>query len=183
MSKHKMVNGKLLQMNKSYGQLKNKQKSKIAEWMYQAYKKQVNEGISNEEALSLVLDKIDEAQIWVPDYEVEKKYNGSKNKFQRRLASENIPQHIYQMEALLDKATARLDALEAKIEEYKEIQSEIGRLEEYYTSQQWKDDFAMDEKGTFPKRLKRGVLSEDGIYNLLERNKEMMNWINTRSEE
>ena len=52
------------------------------------------------------------------------------------------------------------------------------KLEEYYTSQQWKDDFAMDEAGEFPDKLKRGVLSEDGIYNLLERNKEMMDWIN-----
>jgi len=28
--------------------------------------------------------------------------------------------------------------------------------------------------GKLPKRLKRGVLSEDGIYNMLERNKEIM---------
>ena len=52
------------------------------------------------------------------------------------------------------------------------------KLEDYYKSQQWKDDFAMDEAGEFPDKLKRGVLSEDGIYNLLERNKEMMDWIN-----
>ncbi|XME03554.1 hypothetical protein QYZ88_005075 [Lachnospiraceae bacterium C1.1] len=30
MSKHKMVNGKLLQMNKTYKDLKNRQKDKIA---------------------------------------------------------------------------------------------------------------------------------------------------------
>ena len=41
----------------------------------------------------------------------------------------------------------------------------------------------MDEEGAFPKELKRGVLSEDGIYNMLERNKEFMDWINTWSEE
>ena len=52
------------------------------------------------------------------------------------------------------------------------------KLEEYYTSQQWKDDFAMDEEGEFPDKLRRGVLSEDGIYIFLERNKEMMDWIN-----
>ena len=28
--------------------------------------------------------------------------------------------------------------------------------------------FTMDEEGKFPKRLKKGVLSEDGIYNMLE---------------
>jgi hypothetical protein len=82
------------------------------------------------------------------------------------------------MEAILDRATDRLDALEKKIKEYKELQSEIQKLEAYYTSQQWKDDFAADEAGEFPDKLKKGVLSEDGIYNLLERNKEMMDWIN-----
>ena len=30
----------------------------------------------------------------------------------------------------------------------------------------------MVEAGTFPDKLKRGVLSQDGIWNLLERNKE-----------
>jgi len=48
MSKHIKVDGKLLQVNKSYSQLKNKQKMKIADWMYEAYKKQVSESISNE---------------------------------------------------------------------------------------------------------------------------------------
>ena len=42
MSKHKMVDGRLLQMNKNYGQLKQKQKEKISEWMYQAYRKQTD---------------------------------------------------------------------------------------------------------------------------------------------
>ncbi|WP_081668408.1 DUF4298 domain-containing protein [Butyrivibrio sp. MC2013] len=30
----------------------------------------------------------------------------------------------------------------------------------------------------YEKRLKRGVLSEDGIYNMLERNKEIMKILN-----
>ena len=37
-----------------------------------------------------------------------------------------------------------------------------------------KDDLAADEAGDFPEKLKRGVLSEDGIWNVLERNKELM---------
>ena len=32
----------------------------------------------------------------------------------------------------------------------------------------------MDEAGEFPEKLKRGVLSEDGIWNMLERNKELL---------
>ena len=40
-------------------------------------------------------------------------------------------------------------------------------LSDYYSSQAWKRDYAADEAGLFPKDLKRGVLSEDGIYDLL----------------
>lgn len=42
-------------------------------------------------------------------------------------------------------------------------------LETYYTSPLWKKDFADDEAGLLPKSLKRGVLSEDGISDLLTR--------------
>lgn len=31
----------------------------------------------------------------------------------------------------------------------------------------------MDEAGKFPEKLKRGVLSQDGIWNILERNREL----------
>jgi len=174
MSKHKMVDGRLLQMNKSYGQLKTKQKERIAAWMYEAYKKQVSEGLSDEEALQLVFDRIEEAQIWIPDYEVEKRYRSKKVQFRNRLAGENVPQHIYQMEHILDTANQKMDALEQKIKEYEAYQAEIQKLQAYYESQQWKDDFAMDEAGKFPAKLKRGILSEDGIYNMLERNQELL---------
>ena len=52
------------------------------------------------------------------------------------------------------------------------LQSDIDRLESYYTGPMWKADFAMDEAGKLPDDLNRGVLSEDGIYNLLEQYKE-----------
>lgn len=45
----------------------------------------------------------------------------------------------------------------------------LRQLAEYYSSPAWKLDFAADEAGLLPKDLKRGVLSEDGIYNLLEK--------------
>lgn len=97
-------------------------------------------------------------------------------------APENVLQHIREMESILDEATQKMDALEKKIAEYEDFQSEIKKLEAYYTSQQWKDDHAMDEEGRFPKELKRGVLSEDGIWNLLERNKELTRRIGIAEE-
>ena len=48
------------------------------------------------------------------------------------------------------------------------LQSLIGELEAYYTSDEWKRDFEADEAGLLPKKLPRGVLSEDGLYELLE---------------
>ncbi len=49
------------------------------------------------------------------------------------------------------------------------LREKVKALEEYYESDLWKKDFADDEAGLLPKDLKRGVLSEDGIYNLLEK--------------
>jgi len=86
----------------------------------------------------------------------------------------DVPKHLYEMEAILDKAIRKMDALEKQIADYEDFQSEIRKLEEYYASRQWKDDYAMDEAGEFSGNLKRGVLSEDGIYNVLERNKELL---------
>ena len=74
----------------------------------------------------------------------------------------------------MEKATQKMDALEKKIEEYEAFQAEIRKLEAYYTSPQWKADFAADEAGQYPDKLKRGVLSEDGIWNMLERNRELL---------
>ena len=39
-------------------------------------------------------------------------------------------------------------------------------LDDYYTSGQWQRDYEADEAGMLPDDLKRGVLSEDGVFNL-----------------
>lgn len=48
------------------------------------------------------------------------------------------------------------------------------RLTAYYKSPDWRADFEADEAGLLPKDMPRGILSEDGIYNLLEMIKEMI---------
>ena len=47
------------------------------------------------------------------------------------------------------------------------LQEKYRILIEYYDSDLWMQDYQMDERGELPQDLKRGVLSEDGIYNLL----------------
>ena len=87
---------------------------------------------------------------------------------------ENAVKRITEMESILDETLRRMDSAEAAPEKLLEYQAEIKKLDEYYSSQDWKDDFALDEEGLLPRDLKRGVLSEDGIYDALERNKELM---------
>ena len=48
------------------------------------------------------------------------------------------------------------------------LDEQIRELELYYGSTEWKQDYAADEAGLLPPDLKRGVLSEDGIYNVLQ---------------
>ena len=77
------------------------------------------------------------------------------------------------MEEILDEATVLLDELDGKLQEYERFMPKIKKLEEYYTSKLWKDDLALDEAGKLPKDLKRGVLSQDGIYNILEKSQDV----------
>ncbi|WP_231488224.1 DUF4298 domain-containing protein [Prevotella sp. MA2016] len=48
----------------------------------------------------------------------------------------------------------------------KAVKEDVVELSKYYGSELWKQDFAADEAGILPSDLKRGVLSEDGIWNL-----------------
>ena len=75
------------------------------------------------------------------------------------------------MEQHLERASQAVMRLSAALDDYAEAQEAIRELSAYYGSDEWKQDFADDEQGRLPKDLKRGVLSEDGIWNLLEDNK------------
>lgn len=76
-------------------------------------------------------------------------------------------ERIRQMEQRLERSAAAVMALSAALDRYEEVQEDISELEAYYGSETWKQDFADDEAGLLPPDLKRGVLSEDGIWNLL----------------
>ena len=77
------------------------------------------------------------------------------------------------MERRLNQALAAVKRLDSALEKYEAAKEAIAALSEYYGSDLWKQDFAADEAGLLPKGLKRGVLSEDGIWNLLTDCKEL----------
>ena len=54
-----------------------------------------------------------------------------------------------------------------RIERIKRMEDYYDALREYMDSGLWLSDYEADERGELPKDLKRGVLSEDGLYNLL----------------
>ena len=91
---HKMVEGRLLQMDKKFSALKESQKTKIAEWFYEAYRKayiecgKIPSKRENAMILEYVFQKIDEAGIWIPNREIYVYYNRRKRKLQKRLEKE-----------------------------------------------------------------------------------------------
>ena len=74
---------------------------------------------------------------------------------------------IRYMEQLFDFALEAMKEVPMNQNVYVKTKEAIDILSEYYNSNHWKQDFADDESGFLPKDLKRGVLSEDGIWNLL----------------
>ena len=64
-------------------------------------------------------------------------------------------ERIRRMEACFDRLRERFDP------------EDLRKLKEYYENGQWLEDYERDERGEFPPDLKRGVLSQDGLYDLL----------------
>lgn len=80
---------------------------------------------------------------------------------------------IRQMERRLNRAQKAAQRLEAALDKWLATMDDIAALNKYYGSELWRQDLADDEAGLLPDGLKRGVLSEDGIWNLLAGSKEL----------
>ena len=80
---------------------------------------------------------------------------------------------ITQMEQRLERTTAAVKALEAALEQYQAVRDDLAALDAYLGSPEWHADRADDEARRLPEGLRRGVLSEDAVWNLLERNREL----------
>lgn len=76
-------------------------------------------------------------------------------------------ERITRFETMMEEAEALLRIHPRSAAQTERLRTLVRALETYYTGDDWKRDFADDEAGLLPKDLKRGVLSEDGIDNLL----------------
>lgn len=85
---------------------------------------------------------------------------------------------IKRYEKIFDKASKALKRYNEAAEKLDMLLPEIKTLISYYEGSEWKKDFEDDEKGKLPPDLKRGVLSEDGVYDLLGQFDEALKNIN-----
>lgn len=86
-------------------------------------------------------------------------------------------QRIKFMEQQLDQLLAALHGMNAALTTLTQARSAAQALSDYYGSAQWRRDFADDEAGRLPQDLKRGVLSEDAIWNALQQFHELEKFI------
>ena len=92
-------------------------------------------------------------------------------------AGESQIARIYRMEKILDKSGKAVRDLQEALDRYVALEEEIRELELYYTGGQWQKDFADDEAGRLPRNLRRGVLSEDAVYDFLALRDEVLGTI------
>ncbi|MBR5428640.1 MAG: DUF4298 domain-containing protein [Clostridia bacterium] len=74
---------------------------------------------------------------------------------------------IRAMEEAFDAASAAVRTLSDALDGMEDAREALDRLTEYYESPLWREDFEADEAGLLPPDLKRGVLGEDGVWDLL----------------
>ena len=80
---------------------------------------------------------------------------------------EKVITRVKLMEQYMDEVSEVLKNCPESLKENKEIRLKITELENYQKSGQWFLDYECDERGELPIGLKRGILSEDMLYNLL----------------
>ncbi|MBQ9987049.1 MAG: DUF4298 domain-containing protein [Erysipelotrichales bacterium] len=83
-------------------------------------------------------------------------------------------ERIKHMEDILDRSKQVIFELEEALGKYKDICKEIQELETYYEGPLWRKDYEDDEAGKIPQDMKRGVLSEDAVYNLISYHEELI---------
>ena len=109
-----------------------------------------------EEAMVVYKALYGDGGIWVRPASMWNETVERDGKTYRRFYRLDRIERVEKYERLFDEATAKID------------QQKLAALNTYYTSGQWRDDYEADERGELPPDLKRGVLSQDALYDLLE---------------
>ena len=82
--------------------------------------------------------------------------------------SDSLISRIKEMEERYDALTTVLGELDMAVEAFLDHKGDLAVLRNYMESGQWKKDFEADEAGLLPPDLKRGILAEDALFDLLD---------------
>lgn len=74
---------------------------------------------------------------------------------------------IQHMENCLDEVLYAMNVDKCAVHEDSRLCDMLKELIDYYDNGQWLQDYERDERGELPANLKRGVLAQDTLYNLL----------------
>ena len=80
---------------------------------------------------------------------------------------------IRRYEAQYHQLALAVKRLSQALDAYEETRPAVKALDGYLGSDTWKADREADTQGLLPEGLARGVLSEDGIYDVLMKDKEL----------
>ena len=76
-------------------------------------------------------------------------------------------QRICHMELCFDRLQNAFAENPTSFLEDPELNAIYQELIQYYHSKEWLADYECDERGELPQTLKRGVLSQDAVYNFI----------------
>ena len=74
---------------------------------------------------------------------------------------------IKEMEEILNKHSKEIEEFKKALEKFKESQKDYKKLSDYYSSQEYMDDYDESEKGNIDPEISQGIFSEDLVYDLL----------------
>ena len=97
-----------------------------------------------------------EGGLWVRPADMWNETVKRDGKTYKRFCCMDRIERVEKYERLFDEATVSHDPDTLRL------------LDAYYTSGEWQDDYEADERGEFPPEMKRSVLSQDALYDLLE---------------
>lgn len=75
--------------------------------------------------------------------------------------------HVVELTEIYEEHKKLLDKLCSSLEEFKNHQKELEKLEKYYYSDKFMEDYDASNKGEIPDDINQGILTEDAIYDLL----------------
>ena len=86
-----------------------------------------------------------------------------------RFSIREAVERIGRMEQCFDLLEKAAGEAPVRLREEASLRDCLRMLTQYYEGGQWLRDYELDEKGLLPPGLKRGVLAQDAVYDLLDR--------------